>query len=58
MDIEKQKEFLKKYEELVKEYNMRIAAIPQWKHRDDGTFSMVIDMVIGEIKSDARDNIS
>ena len=58
MDIEKQKEFLAKYEELAKEYNMRIVAIPQMRLRDDGSYSLYIDMVIGELKSDVgRDNI-
>jgi hypothetical protein len=58
MDIEKQKEFLAKYEELVKEYYMEIIAIPRWKHRDDGSFSLFIDMVIGERKPDAEDKVS
>jgi hypothetical protein len=58
MDIEKQKEFLAKYEELIKEYKMRIAPIPKWIHRDDGSFSMVIDMVIVEFPTDDKNSIS
>lgn len=59
MDIERQKEFLVKYEELVKEYNMKIVAIPQWRPRDDGTFSLVVDLAIGEMRTNAvGDNIS
>ena len=58
MDIERQKEFLQKYEELVKEYNMKIIAIPKYKLRDDGTYSLVIDLVIGEFNTDVKDSIS
>jgi hypothetical protein len=59
MDIEKQKEFLKKYRELAEKYEMEIVAIPRWRHRDDGSFSMYVDMVIGERKPDAvANNIS
>lgn len=56
MDIERQKEFLVRYEELVKEYNMKIVAIPQWRLRDDGSYSMYIDLAIGEIRQDALGN--
>ena len=58
MDIDKQKEFLKKYEELVKKFGMKIVAIPKWVHRDDNSFSLVIDLVIAEFESNARDNLS
>jgi hypothetical protein len=57
MDVERQKEFLSKYESLVKEFNMKIAAIPKWIHRDDGSFSMIIDLAIMEFKPDAPNSI-
>ena len=53
MDIDRQKEFLAKYEELVKEFDMKIVAIPKWVHRDDNSFSLIVDMVIAEFKPDA-----
>jgi hypothetical protein len=53
MDIDKQKEFLAKYEELSKEYGMKIVAVPKWVHRDDNSFSLVVDMIIAELKPNA-----
>jgi len=39
-------EFAEKYNALCKEYNLVINAIPTFKLRDDGTFSVVVEWSI------------
>ncbi len=42
--------FIEKMEALVKETNHRIVAVPQFIGRDDGTFSVVVQYDVVEIK--------
>lgn len=41
---ETSKQFLEEYKQLVEKYSLQLAAAPQFRQRDDGTFSVVIDM--------------
>lgn len=45
-----EEKFVKAYNELCKEHDFRITAIPTWKLRDDGTFSLVIQYGVEKIK--------
>lgn len=45
-----EEEFVKDYNELCEKYGFRITAIPTWKLRDDGTFSLVIQYGVEKIK--------
>lgn len=42
--------FAKDYNEFCRERGFRIVAIPTWKLRDDGTFSLVIQYGVEKIK--------
>ena len=39
-------EFAEAYQALVNEYGYQIVAVPVWKLRDDGTYSMVVKMQV------------
>lgn len=51
MDNQEQvsKEFLGEYKLLTQKYGMQFAASPKWVQRDDGTFSLVINMFLVEV---------
>lgn len=49
VESNKAQEFVEKYNELVKEYNMQLVAVPVYKQRDDGTFSLVIQMQVAQL---------
>ncbi len=48
-------EFAKKYQELCDELGYRIIVSPTWISRDDGTFSLVLQYTVGEIKKPTKE---
>ena len=42
-------DFAKAYEALCEEYNLRIVTTPVWISRDDGTWSMQLQVSIGKL---------
>jgi hypothetical protein len=48
-DREKAQEFIKEYGELCEKHQMRIVTNPAFKSRDDGTFSVVLQISVGKL---------
>jgi len=48
-DEDKAKDFAKAYEQLCEAHQMKIVAVPVYKARDDGTFSLIIQLSIGKL---------
>ena len=53
------KDFVSKYQDLCEEYQMQIVVVPQYKSRDDGTFSTILATSVGRLpqKEANQDNI-
>jgi len=43
----KAQEFLEEYQALCAEYGLQIVSSPEWRARDDGTWSMLVRQQIG-----------
>jgi len=43
-------DFVKRYRELVEETGFRIAIKPAWVQRDDGTFSLVVQTSVENVR--------
>jgi hypothetical protein len=48
-DEERAKLFVKDYEALCEKHQMRIVTTPAFKARDDGTFSVVLQVSVGKL---------
>jgi len=48
-DEQKAKEFVRDYEVLCEKHQMRIVTNPAFKARDDGTFSVVLQVSVGKL---------
>ena len=46
---EKAQDFLKEFETLCKKHQRRMVVVPEFKPRDDGTFSVVLRSSVGRI---------
>ena len=49
---EKAKEFVDAYNKLVEEHELQLIAVPSLKPRDDGSFSIVVNMQVMTVKKD------
>jgi len=45
----KAQEFVEKYNKLVEECGYQLMAVPAYKIRDDGTFSLVVQMQVAQL---------
>lgn len=48
-DEQKAKDFVKDYEALCDKHQMRVVTTPAFKARDDGTFSVVLQVSVGKL---------
>jgi hypothetical protein len=48
-DQQKAQEFVKAYEALCDTHQMRVVATPVYKARDDGTYSLIVNMSVGKL---------
>jgi hypothetical protein len=48
-DRQRAEEFIKEYDGLCQKHQMNIVANPAFKARDDGTFSVVLQMSVGKL---------
>jgi hypothetical protein len=45
-------DFYRAYNKLCKVMGFRLAATPKWRLRDDGTYSLIIEFVVQEVRRD------
>lgn len=48
-DEQRVKDFVKDYEAICEKHQMRIVTTPAFKARDDGTFSVVLQVSVGKL---------